>query len=487
MNQADFVRWLKSRARRVVLIEIGVNSGGQELTRYLSTGAYNTGPADVPANQVYLPVVEVGMSFPEQLSIGASSSVSSGDIEINNTGGVRDAWLTDIWMNRPIRAWIGDPDWGRADFQLIFSGVVADVSPKGRDVLALKLRDRMQLLNMPLSEAVIGGAGANAGALLPVCFGECHNVTPVLTDPATLEYAVHTSAIEQIIEVRDNGLPVSFAPILSAGRFRLNQAAIGQITCSVQGDNSGGYVNSLAGIVRRILTSFGPQSTRLQASDIDAPNFLAFDQAHAQPMGIYLTERTNCIAAVQQLAGSVGAQLVASAQGVFQLYQISLPSPGGFQILDRHIEERSLVPKTRTDVVAGIKLGYCRNYTVQNQLQTALPPEHKALYAQDYLVASVSDETTRALYRLDATVAQQNTCLLRKSDADIEAARQLAMWKVPRAVYEAQGVPELMQLSVGQPVTVMVSRFGLSAGVGGVVVMRSVAWDTGKVKIGVIV
>jgi hypothetical protein len=487
MTATDFTTWLKQSAMRVVLVEVTACVAGQEVKRYLSTRAYNSGPLDTPANQHYQPIVSSGINFTEQLSITLQASLSVGDIEINNLNGIRDTWLLDVWTNREIKAYIGDPGWSRNEFKLIFNGVVADISPKGRDTLALKIRDRMQLLNMPVSESVIGGASSNSGTLLPVCFGECHNVTPVLTDPATLEYAVHSSAIERIIEVRDNGLPVSFAPLPGTGRFRLNQSAIGQITCSVQGDATGGYVNSLAGIVKRMLTAFGPASTRLTLNDIDLVNFADFEQMHTQPLGLYLSERTNMITAIQQLAASIGAQLVAPASGLFQLYQITLPSVGGFEISERHIEERSLVPTSRTDVVAGIKLGFCRNYTVQAQLQTALPPDHKSLYSQEYLVSSASDDATRALYRLDKTIAQQNGCLLRKVDADPEAARQLTMWKVPRTIFELQGIPELMQLTIGQKVTLKMRRFGLESGVGGVVVLRSVSWDTAKVKVGVIV
>lgn len=486
MMQADFVRWLKTSARRIVLVEVSVNSGGVELTRYLSTGAYNTGPADSPANQVYLPVLDAGVSFPEQLNIAGGASMSAGDIEIVNFDGSRTGWLNDVWMNRPIKAYIGDPSWQRSDFQLIFSGVVADIGIKSRETLALKLRDRMQLLNFPVSEAVVGGSVPNAGSLLPVCFGECHNVTPVLTNPATLEYAVHTSAIERIIEVRDNGMPVQFDANLAAGRFTLKQAPAGQITASVQGDNAGGYVNTIAGVIQRILTAFGPAATRLSIADIDAANFAAFDAAHPQPVGLYMTDRTNMIAAIQQLTASIASQLVASAMGIFQLYQISLPASGGFEIFDRHFEARSLVPRSRTDVVAGIKLGYGRNYTVQSNLQTALPADHRALYAQDYLSTSATDEAVRALYRLDSAVAQQATCLIRKADADAEAARQLAMYKVPRTLYELQGTAELLQLRLGQVVLMQTDQCGLRSK-SGVVVARAVSQDTGKTKIGVLI
>ncbi|MEG1325022.1 MAG: hypothetical protein RSD99_09045, partial [Janthinobacterium sp.] len=145
MSDAQFAAWLRNAsARRLVLIEVAVRSAGQESTRFLSTGAYVTAPDDTPPNLAYQAIVSTGMQFTEQLSLGGEASLSAGDIEIHNPSGIRDAWLNDVWMNRPIRAWIGDPRWRRGDFRMIFNGVVADIAPKGRDKLALKLRDKPQ-------------------------------------------------------------------------------------------------------------------------------------------------------------------------------------------------------------------------------------------------------------------------------------------------------------------------------------------------------
>lgn len=487
MTDLDFLAWLKQpSAKRVVLIEVAASVAGVEVKRYLSTQLYNTGPGDAPANQYYQPIVSTGISFAEQLTINLQASLSAGDIEINNTNGVRDAWLLDVWANREIKVFVGGERWPRADFRLIFNGVVADIAPKGRDTLALKIRDRMQLLNMPLSEITIGGSGTNKDALIPTCFGEVHNVTPLLVDPVTLEYAVHTSAIESIIEVRDNGLPIA-VDVLPSGHFKLRAAPAGVITVSVQGDKATAYINTAAQIIQRIVTGFGATATRFTNADIDLANFADFDTAHPQPMGVYFSDRINILAACQQIAASIGAQIAMSRTGQLQLYQISLPVMGVTEIRPRHMMERSLVPKTRTDVIAGVKLGFCKCWTVQNNLQTALPAEHKNLYAQEWLTTSATDAATQTAYRLDTTIAQQNTMLLRRIDADAEAVRQLTMWKVPRTIYEFDGVPELLSLQRGQAVKLFNNRFGMQGGVSGVVISLAPSWINGHVKVGVIV
>ncbi len=489
MNDAAFLSWLRQTgSRRCVLVEVVSSQNGTDTQHYLSTLAYNTGPADVPANQHYDPVVSTGISFTEQLALNGQATLSAGDIEIENRNGIRDAWLSRVWMNRPVRVYVGDPAWPRADFQMIFSGVVADIAPKGRDTLALKLRDKLQLLNMPVSEQTLAGTSTNKDAIIPLCFGEVHNITPLLTDAAKLEYQVHPGSIERIIEVRDNGLPVSATPALADGKFTLSANPSGAITASVQGDNAGSYRNTIAQLIRRIVTGYGNPATRFTDADIDLDNFAAFDAAHPQPVGIYLSDRTNVLIVCQMLAGSVGAQIAMSRTGKLQLFQITLPAANPvMDITPRHMLERSLTPTTRTDVVAGVKLGFCQCWTVQAGLLTALPPEHKDLFAQQWLIVNASDQATRDAYRLDVLPTQQDTMLLRRVDAEAEATRQLAMWKVPRTIYEFEAVPELLALRLGQTVRLQADRYGMQSGVNGVVISLSPNWLNGHVKVGVIV
>src|SRR5439155_21654609 len=153
----------------------------------------------------------------------------------------------------------GDPRWKRADFQVIFNGVVATMGSKSREVLNLTLRDKLQFLNTPITDKKISDIVSTAdattgGTVLNLTFGECHNVTPLLVDASKLKYAVHDTAINGFIEVRDNGIPVTFSSEAGTGRFLLTKASAGQITASVQGDmGDGTYHNTVASIIKRIV------------------------------------------------------------------------------------------------------------------------------------------------------------------------------------------------------------------------------------------
>jgi hypothetical protein len=489
MTDLQFAAWLASpTAIRLVLIEVVANVSGVETTRYLSTKPYVTGASDTPANTAYLPIVTTGIQFTEQISLTGGASLSAGDVEILNVAGERDSWLSDIWVNRSIQAFIGDPSWPRSDFRTIFNGIVSDIGSKSRDKLNLMLRDKMQRLNTPVSETVLGGSAPNKDKVIPILLGECHNITPLLSNPATLEYQVHDGAVEQIFEVRDNGIAVSTTVTNSTGKFTLNQQPAGTITASVQGDKPSTYQNTISQLIQRLVTGYGKASDRFVSGDLDATNLAAFDAAHTQPVGIYLDGRENVLSVCEQLAASLAAQLVMSRDGKMRLIQISLPPSGTPTVITAaQMVARSLHVIGRTTVVASIKLGYCKNWTVQPGLLTAIPAQHKDLFALEWLTATSSDSTTKTTYKLNSEPIQQDTMLLTNSDAAAEALRRLNLLKVPRTIYQFDGTADLLTLELGGAVTLVHPRYGMSGGLTGMVVSLAPNWMTGHVTVGVII
>lgn len=488
MTDAQFSNWLQSAACvRMVLIEVQVNVAGHEVTRYLASRPYVTCPLDTPPNTEYQALVTGGLAFTEQVSLTGEAGLSGGDIELDNRDGALDGWLPDVWMNRAIKVWSGDPSWARPDFRLVFDGVIADIGSAGRESVNLVLRDKLQRLNTPISEAKLGGATPNKDAMLPVPFGECHNVTPLLTNPATLEYGF-LGAVESIVEVRTNGKPIEVLHDESSGRFRLvNDPFSTTITASVQGDNVGGYAPRIAPLVRRIATGYGKASDRFANADLDLANLAEFDVAHPQTVGLYIADRTNQAQAIQQLAASVGAQAIMSRTGQLRLVQIALPGTGvAVDVGPAQMKERSLRVAQRLPVSAAVKIGFDRNWTVQPSLTTSIPPAHADLYATEWLSETVVDEAVRARYRLSDDPVQIDTCLKTRVDARAEAARRLALNQAPRTIYEFDGEPDMMMLELGQAVTLRDERYGLQEGVPGVVMRLSRFWLTGRVTVGVL-
>jgi hypothetical protein len=490
MTDEEFKAWLKGQPRRVVLVEATAQIAGVETTLYLSNRPWGSGAADVPANQPYDACIVGGATFSEKLSLdGSPATLSYGDFEIANRGGVRDVWKEYIWDNRAVRVYVGDAQWARSDFRLVFDGLVATIDTRDSEVLNLRLVDKSQRLNRPITTARVGGTGPDKDELLPVAFGECFNVQPVMTNAVTLEYQVHQDDVEDFIETRSAGaVPVTITKHLDTGKFTLGVNPAGTpITASIQGDAVPAYSNNIAEIVERIVTRFGPASTRFSGADLDTANLDAFAAANAQPVGYYARERVNQRAACDEIAGSIGAQVVMTTLGLLRLVQLALPpSATPTEVSAEDFEYHSLHIAEFLPVKAAVRLQYCRNWTPMTQLAAGVPVNSAKLYKNEWLTVTASDAAVAADYNLDDAPAAETSLLLVTADAQAEAQRRLDLWKTPRVVYEARYFAHMLLTELGDALTLQHPRFGLQAGATGIVVSIERDWLKGRVAIGVL-
>ena len=491
LSDAQFTAWLASASSiRTVLVEVVARIVSTDTTLYLSNRNYITGSADTPASTAYQACIAGGVSTSEALNLDGSPSMSWGDIEIANADGSRDGWLDYVWANRAVNVYVGDPTWPRADFRLVFSGVVDDIASRARDVLNLRLRDKLERLNAPVSEATLGGSTDNKDRLTPLVFGEVHNVEPLLVNPATLIYQYHTGAAERLIEVRDNGAPITtYTSDLANGKFTLTAAPVGQITCDVQGAKpSGTYRNDVGRLVQYIAQNYGPSTTRFSSGDLDATQLAAFVTACPQAVGLYLADRANVLAVCQDLAASVGAQVVVTSTGLLRLIRIALPAAGtATAVTAADMDARTLQISERPAVMATAKLGYARNWAPQTSgLAGGLPASSAAALGQEWLTVTSTDATTASTYKLDAQPVQTDTLLIDATEATTEAARRRDLWKTPRAIYTATYRAHLMLVELGDTWTLTHERLGLSAGKTGLVVSIERDWLKGRCTVGVL-
>lgn len=491
---ADFLAWLKNPdAIRVVLIEAVAMVDGVEVTRYMSNKGWKSGPNDTPMNTHYEPIVTTGVQFTEQLSLTGQASLSVGDIEIDNGNGARESWLDDIWTNRPIKAWIGDERWARDKFRLFFNGVMAPIARKSPTKIALKLRDKSKRLDAAMTERKLGGNGPNADSIIPLCFGECHNITPLLIDAGLLKYQVHDGAIEGFIDVRVNGKPVAFIPDVATGTFILVRQPAGAVTCSVWGDKFGGvYRNTVSSLIQRIVTGFGKDVDRFTNDDLDLVNLNTFEVNNQQAVGLYISDRTNVLIACQMLASSLGAQISMSRLGQMRLIQIALPALGSSRaVLQSEFvaddNGKTITPNSNIDPVAAVKLAYCKNWTPQKGLLTDIPADALDLLESDWLTVSAVDPVVKIKHKLSGDVIQRDTMLIDEAEAQAEADRELNLWKEAHITYEGDGYPELLELQLGQRITVYNDQDSMSEGKEGIVMALTPDWDNCRVKVGFLV
>lgn len=487
----DFMSWLRNPvAVRIVLIEAVAMVDGVETTRYMSNHGWKSGPDDEPPNTHYEPIAQSGIQFTEQLSLtGSQVSLSTGDVEIDNLNGIRESWLDDIWTGRTVKAWIGDERWSRAAFQPIFDGVMAPIARKSDTKLALKLRDKLKRLDGAMTEVKLGGTSPNADSIIPLCFGECHNVTPLLVDPALLKYQVHNGPIEGIIEVRVNGQPVAFAEDVETGTFVLIRQPAGIVTCSVWGDKFGGaYRNTVSALIRRIVTGFGKDTDRFTTDDLDLANMDTFEGENQQAVGLYISDRTNVLIACQMLASTLAAQVSMTRLGLMQLLKVRIPAFGVPRDVYQHeFIANTLLPNTCVDPVAAVKLNFCKNWTTEKGLQTDIPAEALALFASDWLSVSSVDEDVKTDHKLSGDVIATDTMMIDQAEAQAECDSRLLFAKVPHVAYEGDGFPELLELRLGQAITVYNDRYSMSEGVDAIVMRLTPDWENCHVKVGFLV
>lgn len=490
----EIIAWLQTPDKLpVILAEIpGIIPPGFT-TMYLSSVPYTSKPTDATPNILYTAAIIGGINFTEALSLTGTISLTYGDIELDNTDGSKDSWLSDyIWANKNIKLLIGDASWSRDDFRDIFNGTIVDASSRTANTLNIIISDKLQKLNNPVSEELLPGISTNSEVLIPTTFGEVFNITPIKSSTLvnTLEYQVHTGAIEDIIEVRDNGVPVSITKNLSNGKFNLTSNPYGQITCSVQGDKNVSYYNDIANIIKRIVKSFGPASTRLIDDDIDLTNFSNFAATYTQPVGISISSRDNILSVCNKLASSIGAQLTCSSVGLVRLIRLSLPPSGGatYTVGPNDFEYNSLSISEKSSVRASTKISYCKNYTNQRgSIAAGVPTNNKVLFEEDFLYESTTDATVQSNYKLTSEADPEETTLIKKTDAEAESLRRNNLWKTPRFVITFKAYGHLLPIELGDTINLTDSRFGLSGTKSGLVVRVSRDWLNNRVTIGVLV
>jgi hypothetical protein len=233
------------------------------------------------------------------------------------------------------------------------------------------------------------------------------------------------------------------------------------------------------------VTVAGKPETRFTLADIDVAQVNAFTASHPQPVGYYGNSQDNILTCIQGLAASVGAQVTCTKTGLLQILTLDKKTPV-WTLTKSDMEFNSLsfssvggaTGANGFDVKAGVVLGYCKNYTVQESQgdKIAIPQEHQDLFAEEFRTVTVKDAAVEAKYKLHVTPQREDTYLLTEADAIAEANRRLNFWKVPRRLYKFNGLATCLVLNLGDTVTLKHDRFGLTNGVDVVIIGLSFDW-----------
>lgn len=510
ITDAQFEAWLQNPASvRVMLVQAESSNGMYYIgSQYMLIGG----------NQ-YLPLLKNPFSITNSISVlDFTSQISFTDIEIANGNGELDSWLNYVWKGKSVKVYIGDASWTdiTSDFRQIFSGVIGNLDARDRNTLNITIRNPLELINTGAVGNVLGNyfQGAivatnvfdnpNKNSIKPLVFGEVHNITPLQTDRTYLEYMVCDGAVEQIIEVRDNGVPIPFittavagTPAIPAGSFRLRRTPVGTVTCDVQGLKESvnlttgaleaTYQNTVASVIATIMIKYGNNVT-FQKLDL-----AKFSAVSAHPVGIYITDRFNPFQLCEEIAKGCAMGFSTTSDGKISLIEPrkATAGAGGIIITDSDMLLNSLQISFRNEVSAGTRIGYAKNWTIQNNLLTGIPEEHKAMYSTEYTEVFVTNSTVETTYTAETESPLQSTYLVSTAGAEAVRDAKQAITSVQSTVFSCVVTSKYMggitnYLVPGTKVNMTSSRFGLN-NTPGVVVSTTPEWFKGTLAIEVLV
>lgn len=464
ITDVDYKAWLARDGEiRCVLVEIDCYSAGSAITRYLSNTHFDSRPSDSPANQGYEDILIAVPRFKSSIgeALGGITTISIGEIDIDNAGGERDTWLNDAWDGRGVRMYLGSPAWAKADFRQIMNGVSIDISAKDTSTLTLKIADKQQLLNGPIQKNLIGTGTANSQKPIPLAYGEVYNCEPLLVDSSTRKYQVHDGRIEAITTVYDNGKSIAFTADLTTGTFTLSVAPTGRVTADIKGCKLGGaYITKVGDIVQRILTTRSP----LTGADLDSASFTALNALCTQTVGIYIGDRQNTLDVLDKLLKSVGGYYGFTRAGLFRVGRLDAPSGSPvIEIGSDDVEEFGFTVTSRTLPIATYRLGYKRNWTIQaDGLDSTVAPARKAELSDAFQVVTAINSVSNFLTALSPDV--EDSLLIVQSEAQTEATRRATLRSQLRYRYSLRCFTAPAQIELGQMIRLTHPRYGFTTG-----------------------
>ena len=466
ISDAEYKIWLANPEEdRLMLAEVKAYSEASEVTRYLGSRFYHTGAADSPANTTYLGRLVGSPAFTVAMSeaFGGRSFISIGSIEIDNSDGELDSWITDAWDGRDATIKIGDPAWEISDFRTILTGLVDRLAIQDDLTLELTLRDRQRQLDVPIQTTLIG-SGPNEDLPIPLCYGEVFNITPVLINDTTHEYQVHEGQIEDVVAVYEDGVATSLTVTedLSNGKFTLSAAPSGTLTCDIKGhDPSGSYKTTPGDILREIVCRVLTDPT-----DLDTSAFSAMNVDAPYTIGLYVSKRQNLLD-IADVVLPVGWYYGFNRAGLFTLAVLKDPSEGSSVLTVDNLETTDDLGVQKADVPSWrARVGYKRCWTTSTNPDSTASETHRAWLKSEFtLIAKSEDASVKTTHLLAQDPEMFQSLIVGSSDATTEATRIQALFGTQRYTYSVSAFVAPYQVEIGDVVTITDDRFDLDVGV----------------------
>lgn len=429
--------------------------------------------------------------------IGGLSRVFA-EIPLVNTDGGLDALLREYALDgRAVRLLVGDEGADYDTFGTVFAGVIESAAVTERQ-FRLRCTDGYSKLALPIQDTLYAGSGGNeggadlAGKPKPLCYGVVRNITPPLVDAVNLIYQVHDGVITDVTAVRDRGVALvkvvgapaagEYQVIAADGTFKLGATPDGEVTCDVQGDTpTAGYSAHTGVIVQRLLAD------RLATSEIDTTAFANHFSALAGNVGIWIGTEVRMTAEVlDELLAGVGAFGGFTRQGVFTIGRVAAASGAPVLTLDETdiiAVEREPLPAAIEPLAWRVRLGWGRNYTVQNDVAALTADADRLFAAEPQRVVSDGDAAIKSQHLLARDYGPLPSLYDLEADAQTEVERLFDLWGTRRGQYRVTTVVKGMLADIGEVAQLSYPRFQLHNGAAARVISQSIRGSTVELRV----
>lgn len=484
----------------MILVELtaAIDAAGTLTTFYVGTDGFVTSPSDTPSNMPFIPALvdpgSLGTSAYSDGRTGGGTKLETGEIVIANVDGQFDAWLNYSFDGRPVTIRSGTAGVYPGAFPAVFVGTVESIEATWRTII-VRLRDKQYVFDKPALTTTYAGTNALpaglegtptdvAGKVKPRTIGTVYNVSPPQVNTSKLTYQVNSGAVTDIPAVYDRGASITkgadyanstlmqaavpgagtYITCFAEGYFRLGSSAAGQITADVvQGAAVGN--RTVAQMIKQLGLDAGLSSGEISGADVTA-----LDTANSSVVGIWINSDATFMSIMDSIAASVGAWYGFDGTGVLRLG--TLTAPAGTPVVTLYdydigeaIERRPA--KDNGLPVWRVSVNHTKIWTVQpSDLAGSVTAATRAYLADQYRAVNSADVSVKTQWLL-ATEISVDSLLTSASDATTEAARQLALQKVRRDIFDVPvdlSVVSDNSLKFMDVIGLQIARFGLDSG-----------------------
>jgi hypothetical protein len=463
---------------------------------YCATKQWASRPTDSPRSEPFRGTMS-SYTFQRSIAQGSLgvSTVGSGQLVIANSDGFYDFLPKNYAIDgRDITIRIG-----REQDSYGSAYTVAKVTSTGWqidiDSVTIALEDYSYKLKVSAQPNLYGGTGGSdgnadiLGKRKPLSFGTPKNVSAVPVDPTNLTYQLHDGSIQSVDAVYDRGAGLtagsdyatyadliaatvtegSFGTCLAEGFIKLGSKPQGTLTADLHGENSSGFLQTTADIVRW----FVREKTVLDDPDgLDVAAFDALNTAQPAPIDFFLgpDDQSAVTDVCANLMSGIGGWYTFNRSGLFTVAIFLAPAGSPTMsfvrndIMNGDVSRQPLPAELSTPQWRW-RIPYQLNWTVQSSdLAGEVTADRQAFLAQQYSLAIYEDDAVKTDHPFAIDPDPSQAYFTNQTDALAEATRRSALFKVTRAMYQFSVPRRALKLDLGAVISLTHPRWDLADG-----------------------